>query len=60
MASANLDVVRSLYAEWERGDYSSVEWADPEIEFSWIEDPARRMWHGAPWSDSRLVDLRRG
>jgi ketosteroid isomerase-like protein len=33
MASANLELVRSLYAAWERGDWTSVEWADPEIEF---------------------------
>ena len=37
MAAANLDLVREICSEWERGRYGSVEWAHPEIELV-IED----------------------
>ena len=44
--SANLDLVRSICAEWERGRYGSVEWAHPEIELV-IEDlPTSGSWKG--------------
>jgi hypothetical protein len=46
VGSANLDLVRSICAEWERGRYSSVDWAHPEIELV-IEDlPASGSWKG--------------
>ena|SRR5438128_5606527 len=44
--SRNLDLVRSIVAAWERGDYSSVEWADPEIEVVVVDGPSPGNWRG--------------
>jgi hypothetical protein len=39
MASANLDLVRSIYVAWERGDFTSDEWVHPEIEVVFTDGP---------------------
>jgi ketosteroid isomerase-like protein len=38
--------VRSIFADWERGDYGSTEWSHSEIEFVRVDGPSPGRWTG--------------
>ena len=46
MSQANVNLVRRIFADWDRGDFSSAGWADPEVELVLVDGPQPGAWRG--------------
>ena len=48
MTAWNVEFLRGVYAHWERGEFGSVDWADPDIEFAIADGPSPVRVTGIP------------
>ena len=57
MSSANLDLARSIFACWGRGDFSSAEWAHQDVELVAADGPSPGAWTGRGEMGAGMRDL---
>jgi ketosteroid isomerase-like protein len=56
MSEENVEAVKVIFEDWSRGDFSSPDWADPEIEFS-IPGPDSKVHRGIEASSRAWFDF---
>ena len=54
--SANMDLVRSIYADWERGEWGRGDWASSDIGYEYVGGPEPRSGTGLAGLASGIRD----
>ena len=57
MSQENVEIVQAIYAAWERGDFSSADWAHRDIEFRFADGPEPGRWRGREAMSRRYGDF---
>lgn len=55
MSPENLEIVRLIYGAWQAGDFTSIEWADPAIEYEVADGPSMDRGTGL----ARMAEIQR-
>ncbi len=59
MSQENVELLQSIFVDWERGEFVRVEWAHPEIEYVEVGGPQPGKWAGVSQMEKAWAEVLR-